>query len=180
MPTNEPSGSSARGEMTASASAATLTITEEARPPREDELLSLSLVARPSVRWYVTFSFSSGELVLWLPPLLYCLFTNHCLCHSGMRTLSITKDSAESRPSGAASFTSNVPSGNHPRTLLIMTRIEVGRAVAPAVQVERKRRRGNTRRKLLDQKRERKFPTLKGIMRNCSGKASKPWFYCMT
>jgi hypothetical protein len=69
MPTNETYGSSTGGEMTASASAsaATLTITEEeARPPREDfdELLTLSLRARPSVRWYATFVFVSGELVL--------------------------------------------------------------------------------------------------------------------
>jgi hypothetical protein len=45
--------------------------------------------------------------------------------------LSIMKDLAESRPSGAASFTSNVRSGKVPLIRLIMTPIEVVRVVAP-------------------------------------------------
>lgn len=184
VPTNEPSGSSAGREMTASASATTLTVTQEARPPREDELLTLSLRDRPSVRWCVTFFFFVWGARYVLLPLFYCLlffFLKYTRTNgTGMRTLSITKDSAESRPSGAASFTGNVPSGNHPRTL-IMTRIEVVRAVAPAVLVETRRRRENTRRKLLDQEMERKFPTLRGIMHSCSGKRGEAMvlFYCI-
>jgi hypothetical protein len=48
-----------------------------------------------------------------------------------------------------------------------MTRIEVVRAVAPAavqVQETRRSRRENTRRKLLDQEMEKKFPTLRDFM----------------
>jgi hypothetical protein len=79
--------SSAGGALRASASAATLTITEEARPPRPDEheLLTLSLSARLSVRWYVSVSFFPLGSSSWLHSCegsLSCLPQRLTLCLS--------------------------------------------------------------------------------------------------